>query len=71
MLVSLLGINPSKYSDIFKTINELLKNIKQSTKKTLMNKVSMKLLGLEFKSNNILKSKAMELIAKKKLPAYQ
>ena len=28
-------------------------------KKTLMNKVSM-LLGLEFKSNNILKSKAME-----------
>ena len=36
-----------------------------------MNKVSMKLLGLEFKSNNILKSKAMELIAKKKLPAYQ
>lgn len=71
MLVSLLGINPSKYSDIFKTINELFKNIKQSTKKTLMNKVSMKLLGLEFKSNNILKSKAMELIAKKKLPAYQ
>ena len=71
MLVSLLGINPSKYSDIFKTINELFKNIKQSTKKTLMNKVSMKLLGLEFKSNNILKGGGGGGGGGGGLPAYQ
>ena len=34
--------------DIFKTINEILRHIKQSTKKTVINKISTKLLGLEF-----------------------
>ena len=31
----------------------------------------MRLLGLEFKSNNIIKSKAMKIIVKKMLPGYK
>ena len=54
--------------DIFKTINEIFRHIKQSTKKTLINKISTRLLGLEFKSDNIIKSKAMKFIVKKILP---
>ena len=38
-----------KELDIFRTINEAFRYIKQSTKKTL-NKISTRLLGLEFKS---------------------
>ena len=32
---------------VFRTINEIFRYIKQSTKKILMNKISTKLLGLE------------------------
>ena len=39
-------------------------HIKQSTKKTLINNISTRLLGLEFKSDNIIKSKAMKFIVK-------
>ena len=35
--------------DIFKIVNEIFRHIKQSTKKTLTNKISTRLLGLEFK----------------------
>ena len=51
--------------DIFRTINEIFKHIKQSTKKTLVNKISTRLLRSEFKSDNIIKSKAMKFIVKK------
>ena len=37
----------------------------------LVNKISGTLLGLEFESNNIIKSKAMEFIVKKILPDYK
>ena len=43
----------------------MFRHIKQSTKKTLINKTSTRLLGLEFKSDNIIKSKAIKLIIKK------
>ena len=33
--------------------------------------MSTRLLGLEFKSNNIIKSKAMKIIVKKMLPDYK
>ena len=40
----------------------------QLTKKPLIDKISIKLLKLEFKSDNIIKSKATKCIAKKILP---
>ena len=46
-------------------INEIFRDIKQSTKKALLNKISIGLLGLEFKLENIIKSKAMKFIVKK------
>ena len=49
----------------------MLKHIKQPVNKTLINKISMRLLGLEFKSDNIIKSKAMKFIVKKMLPDYK
>ena len=39
---------------IFRTINEIFRNTKQSTKTTLINKISTRLLGLEFKLDNII-----------------
>ena len=39
--------------DIFTDINEIFRHIKQSTKKTLINKISTRLLRLEFKSDDI------------------
>ena len=41
--------------DIFRAINEIFRNIKQSANKNLIKKMSMRLLGLEFKSNDIIK----------------
>ena len=59
-------------TDIFTTINEIFRHIKQSTKLTLINKISTRLLGLGFKSDNIIiKSKAMKFIVKKILPDYK
>ena len=57
--------------DIFRTINEIFRSIKQSTKKTLIIRISTRLLGLEFKSDNIIKSKAIKCILKKILPNYK
>ena len=41
--------------DVFIAINEIFRQIKQSTKKTLIDKISTRLLRLEFKSDNITK----------------
>ena len=49
----------------------MFKHINQLAKKTLIKKISSGLLGLEFKSNNKIKSKAMKLIVKKTLPDYK
>ena len=57
--------------DIFKDINEIFRHVKQSAKITTINKTSMGLLELEFKSNNIIRSKAMKFIVKKLLPGYK
>ena len=53
--------------DIFRAINEIFRDIKQSTKKTLINNISTR---LEFKSDNITKSKGIRFIVKKILPDY-
>ena len=51
--------------------NEIFRHIKQSTNKTLANEISTRLLGLEFKSENIIKSKAIKFIIEKTLPDYK
>ena len=53
-----IRIDPDKEEfDIFKTANKIFRHIKQSTKKTLINKISTILLRLEFfKSDNKIKS---------------
>ena len=42
-------------------------DIKQSTQKALIKKISAKLLGLECKSDNMKKSKTMKFIVKKNI----
>ena len=53
--------------DIFRAFNETFRHIKQSTKKTLINKISARLLRLVFKSDNIIKSKLKNVFLKKYL----
>ena len=50
---------------ILRIINEIFRYIKQSTKETLINKISTSLLRLEFKSDNMIQSKAIKFIIKK------
>ena len=71
MDVSLLELILTKETWILWAINEIFRHIKQSTKKTLINKLSTILLGLEFKSDNITKLKAIKFIVKKILPNYK
>ena len=43
-------IDPNKGDfNILRAINEIIRHVKQLTKKTLKNKISQRLLGLEFK----------------------
>ena len=51
--------------------NEIFRHIKQSTKKTLANENSTRLLGLEVKSENIIISEAIKFIIEKTLPDYK
>ena len=48
-----------------------LDTLSNQLKKTLISKILARLLRLEFKSNNIIKSKAMEFIVKKILLDYK
>ena len=53
-----IRINPDeKKFIIFKEINEIHRNIKKSTKKSLVENLSKRLIELEFKSNHSIKSK--------------
>ena len=61
-----ISIDPDKEDfNIFKTINEIFRHIQQSDQKTLTSKISTRLLGLEFKLYNIIKSKPTKIIVKK------
>ena len=57
--------------DIFKAINEIFRHIKQSTKKSPINEISTRLLWFEFRSDKVIKSKAIKFIVKKILPDYK
>ena len=60
-------INP-----IYTHINESTKNqTKVSTKKSIIDDLSKRLLELEFKSNHSIKSKCLKWVAKNILPNYK
>ena len=52
---------------IFKAINEIHRHIKKSTKKSLIDKISKRLLELAFKSNHSIITKALKRVVKKLL----
>ena len=67
-----IRIDPDKKEfDIHKAINEIFRHVKQLSTKTLINKNSKRLLGSEFKSDNVIKSKVIKYIAKKILSNYE
>ena len=56
-----IRINPDeKNFNIFKEINKIHRHIKKSTKKSLIDDLSKRLLELEFKSNHSIKSKCLK-----------
>ena len=59
-------IDPENVNEIFRHIKHKL--TKQLTKESLMDKMLMRLLRIEFKSDNMTKSKAIKHFVKKILP---
>ena len=58
--------NPDgKNFNIFKETNQIHRHMKKSTKKSLIDDLSKRLLELEFKSNHSTKSKCLKWIVKK------
>ena len=65
----IIRINPDAADfSIYRLINQISMHIKQSTKKSLIDNFSKRLLGLEFKSNHSIKSKCLKWIVKNVLP---
>ena len=58
-----------KHFNIFKEINKI--HIKKSTKKSLIDNLSKRLLELEFTKHNAIKSKCLKWIFKNTLPNYK
>ena len=71
MVVSLLKLILTKKTYIFRNIYEIFRHIKQSTKTTLINKIWTRLIGLEFKLDNIINQKTMKFLVQKILPDYK
>ena len=66
-----IRINPDEENfNIFKTINEIYRHIKKSTKKSLIDKISKRLLELAFKSNHSIITKALKRVVKKVLLSF-
>ena len=68
-----IRINPDEDNlNISKVKNKIFRHIKESNeklnKKSLIEKISLRLLELEFKSNNSIKAKCLKWIVKKVLP---
>ena len=57
--------------NILKEINKIHRKIKKTTKKSLINDLSKRLLELEFQSNHSIKSKCLKWIVKRILPDYK
>ena len=61
-----IRINPDeKDFNIFKPISEIYRHIKKSSKKSLIDKISKRLLELEFKSNHTIITKELKRVVKK------
>ena len=60
-----------KNFNIFEEINKVHRHIKKSTKKSLINDLSKRLLELEFDKHNSIRSKCLKWIAKKILLNYK
>ena len=61
-----IRINPDAIDfNIFKEINKIHRHIKKSSKKSLIEKISKRLLELEFVKNHSIKSKCLKWIVKK------
>ena len=58
-----IRINPDKQNfSIFEAINEIHRYIEKSTKRSLIDKISKKILGIKFKPSHLLKSKASKYV---------
>ena len=67
-----IRINPdAKNYDIFVEIGKIQNHIIESTKKSLIDDLSKRLLELEFKSNYSIKSKCLKWVVKNILPNYK
>ena len=64
-----IRINPDAVDfNIFREINKIHRHIKKSSKKSLIDKISTRLLELEFVDNHSIKSKCLKWIVRKILP---
>ena len=67
-----MRINPDeKDFNIFKEISKIHRHMKKSTKKSLINDLSKRLLELEFRQHDAIKSKCLKWIVKNILPNYK
>ena len=67
-----IRIDPDEENfDIFKEINKIHRDIKEKTKKSLIDNLSKRLLESKFKSNQSIKPKQLKWIGKKILPDYK
>ena len=64
-----IRINPDTENyDVFTEISKIHNFIVESTKKSLIDNISKRLLELEFKSDHLIKSKALKYVVNKILP---
>ena len=67
-----IWVNPDEENfNIFSAIIQIHRHIKKSTKKSLIEKISKRLLKLEFKSNHSIITKSLKRVVKKLLPDYK
>ena len=64
-----IRVNPDAVDfNVFKEINKIHRHIKKSSKKSLIDKISKRVLETEFASDHSIKSKYLKSIVKKILP---
>ena len=67
-----IWVNPDEENfNIFSAIIQIHRHIKKSSKKSLIEKISKRLLKLEFKSNHSIITKSLKRVVKKLLPDYK
>ena len=67
-----IRINPDETDfNIFKELNKIHRRIKKSTKTSLIDSLSKRLLELELKQHNAIKSKCLKWIVRNILPNYK